>query len=133
MKRSLKIAMLSCLFTWGMFSLTYASDRTTEKTREAVEEASPDDWYTLAANAERCFKKNVNLKEAAEWLDASLAIIETPYNLSLNGDYYRMNRLPEQAMQYYVKALNAITNNPETSISIASVQKKIAEITHIGG
>ena len=40
-----------------------ADDRTTEKTRDAVESAGPDDWYTLAVSAEKCFKKKVNRKE----------------------------------------------------------------------
>ena len=72
-------------------------DRTTEKTRDAVEQASPHDWYTLALSAEKCFKKKVNLKQASEWLDQSIEIAEKPFNLELKGDYYMDNKLPDKA------------------------------------
>ena len=120
--------MLIVFFSLGIASLAQATNRTVEKTREAVEQASPDDWYTLAVNAEKCFRKKVNLKEAAEWLDTSLSIAERPYNLSLKGDYYKMNRLHQEALRYYVKALDAIQHNPDSGVSTESVQRKIAEL-----
>ena len=96
-------------------SVTFArlDDRTTYKTRDAVENASPDDWYTLAISAEKCFKKKVNLKEASEWLDQSLEIAETPFNLELKGDYYNNNRLPDKALEYYVRTMNKIKENAD--------------------
>lgn len=80
-------------------------NRTVEKARLAVEEAAPDDWFTYAESAEKCMKKKVNLKEAKQWLDKSLKIKGTPYNLAVMGDYYNMNKLPEKALEYYVKSL----------------------------
>lgn len=80
-------------------------NRTVEKARLAVEEAAPDDWFTYAESAEKCMKKKVNLKEAKQWLDKSLKIQGTPYNLAVMGDYYNMNKLPEKALEYYVKSL----------------------------
>jgi len=79
--------------------------KTTEKARTAVEEAAPDDWQTYAESAEICMKKKVNLAEAKQWLEKSLEIRETPYNLAVMGDYYQMNKLPNQALEYYVKSL----------------------------
>ena len=92
----------------GTVGSTLASDRTdktTLKARQAVAEASPDDWYTLAESAEKCLVKGVNLKEAAHWLDQSIAIRETAYNLKLKGDYYANNRLPEKAIECYSKSI----------------------------
>ena len=82
-----------------------AENKTVEKARLAVEEAAPDDWHTYAESAEKCMRKKVNLKEAKVWLDKSLNIKETPYNLAIMGDYYNMNDLPEKALEYYVKSL----------------------------
>lgn len=115
-------------------SLSFArvDDKTTEKTREAVENAGPHDWYTLAVSAEKCFKKMVNLKEASKWLDQSLEIAETPFNLELKGDYYVDNRLPDKGMEYYVRAMNNLKENDGDS-DISHLQKKISKIINIGG
>ena len=107
-------------------------DRTTEKTREAVENASPHDWYTLAISAEKCFKKNVNLKQASNWLDQSLEIAETPFNLELKGDYFINNKLPDKALEYYVRAMNTIKENDGDG-EVTHLQKKISKIINIGG
>jgi len=124
---TLAILVLSC-----SMSLAKVDDRTTEKTREAVENASPHDWYTLAVSAEKCFKKKVNLKQASEWLDQSLDIAETPFNLELKGDYFIENRLPDRALEYYVRAMNVMKEkNGEADVS--NIQKKISKIIDIGG
>lgn len=81
------------------------NNKTAEKARQAVEEAAPDDWYTFAKSAERCIRKKVNLAEAKNWLEKSLKIKQTPYNLAVMGDYYHLNKLPEEALKYYVKSL----------------------------
>lgn len=113
-------------------SFARVNDRTTDKTRDAVENAGPDDWYTLAISAEKCFEKKVNLKEAAKWLDQSLEIAETPFNLELKGDYYVKNQLPDKALEYYVRTMNTIKAN-DGEAEVTHIQKKIAEIINIGG
>lgn len=113
-------------------SFAKVADRTTEKTREAVENASPHDWYTLALSAEKCFKKKVNLKQASEWLDQSIEIAETPFNLELKGDYYIDNKLPDKAVEYYVRAMNTIKEN-DGDAEVTHLQKKLSNIINIGG
>ncbi|GJM27950.1 MAG: hypothetical protein DHS20C17_05850 [Cyclobacteriaceae bacterium] len=81
------------------------NSKTAEKARVAVEEAAPDDWHTYAESAEKCMRKKVNLAEAKQWLDRSLEIRQTPYNLAVMGDYYYMNQLPDKALEYYVRSL----------------------------
>ena len=121
------MVVLSSNMSWAK-----VDDRTTEKTREAVENASPHDWYTLAVSAEKCFKKKVNLKQASEWLDESLAISETPYNLELKGDYFIENRLPDRALEFYVRAMN-VMKEKDGDADVSDLQKKISKIIDIGG
>jgi hypothetical protein len=117
--------------TTGLFA-TERTDRTTERARQAVKEASPDDWHTLAKSAERCIVKGVNLKEAAAWLEQSLTIKETPYNLRVQGDYYVKNRLPEQALESYSKSIR-VGKLSDPSYSDAATQKKIVKLVQQKG
>lgn len=105
-------------------------EKTIEKARNAVENASPDDWHTLAASAEKCLNKEINLKEANEWLDRSIQIKATAYNLSLKGDYYALNKLPKKAVEYYVKAANAAKSN-DSKADVTEYQRKIGRITNL--
>lgn len=125
-------ASLVFILLSSMVSFSNAEDRTTEKTREAVENASPHDWYTLAVSAEKCFKKKVNLKQAVEWLDQSIEIAETPFNLELKGDYFIDNKLPDKALEYYVRAMNIIKEN-DGEAEVKHLQKKVSKIIDIGG
>lgn len=132
---SLKSAFSAMLVFFALslnVSFARIDDRTTQKTREAVESADPDDWYTLAISAEKCFEKKVNLKEAAKWLDQSLEIAETPFNLELKGDYYIKNQLPDKALEYYVRTMNTI-KAIDGEGEVTHIQKKIAQIINIGG
>ena len=126
------LAAMALVILLGTVSWTKAEDRTIEKTREAVENASPHDWYTLAVSAEKCFKKKVNLKQASKWLDESLAIAETPYNLELKGDYFIENRLPDRALEFYVRAMNEMKEK-DGNADVSKLQKKISKIIDIGG
>ena len=130
--KNLGTVVLCALMMSSSISFARVDEKTTEKTRDAVENASPDDWYTLAISAEKCFKKKVNLKEASEWLDLSLEIAQTPFNLELKGDYYVNNQLPDKAIEYYVRAMNTMKEKDKDS-DVSQLQKKIAKIIKIGG
>ena len=104
--RLIMLALTAVFVSATVYSAPKGTDnKIAEKARVAVEEAAPDDWHTYAVSAEKCMKKKVNLAEAKEWLVKSLEIKETPQNLAIMGDYYSMNKLPEQALEYYVKSL----------------------------
>ncbi|MFC2126460.1 hypothetical protein ACFLU5_16845 [Bacteroidota bacterium] len=96
------------------------------KNRESVENAAPDDWYTLAFSAKKCLDKKVNCKEVATWIDRSLAIKETSYNLEVKGDYYVANKLDEEALKCYIKAVSLASEN--NNFDTGDLQKKIAKI-----
>ncbi len=90
------------------------SEKVVEKARYAVEQAAPDDWYTLAKSAEKCIRKGVNLKEAAAWLNQSIRIKRTPYNLEVQGDYFASNQLPIKAIRAYAESHRiALLVNPK--------------------
>ena len=131
LKSTFAIAMAFVVLS-GSMAFAKIDDRTTEKTRDAVENASPHDWYTLAVSAEKCFKKKVNLKEASKWLDQSLEIAKTPFNLELKGDYYNDNRIPDKALEYYVQAMNVMKEN-DGEADVSKIQKKVSTIINIGG
>ena len=101
-------------------------EKIVSKNREAVENAAPDDWYTLAYSAKKCLDKKVNCKEVATWIDRSLAIKETSYNLEVKGDYYVANKLNEEALRCYVKAVSLATEN--NNFDSGDLQKKIAKL-----
>jgi hypothetical protein len=102
-------------------------DRIINKYKEILENTAPDDWYTYAKSADMCLQKNINRKEVAEWLEKSLSIRETPYNLEVKGDYYRMNNLPEKAGKCYLKAIQLGLKN-DSDFDSKKLQEKIAEV-----
>lgn len=100
--------VMAALFVSGTALARDSGDnesRTAEKAREAVDNAGPDDWHTLASAAEKCIKKNVNLAEAKAWLEKSIEIRRAPYNLAVMGDYFMLNQIPEKGLEYYVASL----------------------------
>lgn len=133
MKNSVNIIFKS--FVAAAFLLTISvgafannnTDKTTQRAREAVENASPDDWYTLAKAAQKCISKGVNMKEAAEWLNKSLAIHESAFNLKVKGDYYVHNKLPEKALEYYSKSIR-VGKMEDPSYMDADTQEKILSL-----
>ena len=98
--KSLKIVVAALLITFLGTSFTYAGvnlddkdSKSVIKARKAAENAAPDDWTTFAQSAALCIRKNTNMKEASQWIDKSLEIQETQYNLEVKGDYYKANKL----------------------------------------
>jgi hypothetical protein len=108
------------------FQASANDDKLVEKARTAVSSASPDDWHTLATWAEKCIRKGVNLKEAAEWLDKSITIKETAFNLNVKGDYYVANKLPEKALESYIRSIEL--GRSEENFDVQAVQDKITKL-----
>jgi hypothetical protein len=124
--RTIFAALLIMATSLFAFQASANDDKLVEKARTAVSSASPDDWHTLASWAEKCIKKGVNLKEASEWLDKSIAIRETAYNLSVKGDYYVANKLPEKALESYIRSLEL--GRTDENFDIEAVQNKITKL-----
>lgn len=131
-KKAIAMTFLAMAISLGQTFAKQNDDKAILKAREAVQNASPDDWHTLAKSAEKCLTKKANLREANEWIEKSIEIKPTVYNLGLKGDYYVLNQLPEKALEYYVKAMTT-AKSEDVNSDISDIQKKIAEITNIGG
>ncbi|MBR9998313.1 MAG: hypothetical protein KFF73_05045 [Cyclobacteriaceae bacterium] len=114
-------------FSTGTIAADGKEDKIINKYKEVIDNTSPDDWYTLARSADICLRKNINRREVSDWLDKSLSIKETPYNLEVKGDYYRMNNLPEKAGDYYLKAIQ-LGSETDPDFDIKTLQSKIAEV-----
>ena len=97
------------------------------KYRDIVEESAPDDWYTLASCAEQCLKKNIVTKEVDEWINKSLKIKRSSFNLEVKGDYYMKNKLPKKAGEFYLEAIR-VGLEEDKNFDSSGLQSKIARI-----
>jgi hypothetical protein len=100
------------------------------KHRQIVQESAPDDWYTLASSAATCLKKDIVNKEVAEWIDRSLKIKKTAYNLEIKGDYYMKTKLPEKAGEFYLEAMR-MGLEEDSNFDASGLQEKIATIVEL--
>ncbi len=80
-------------------------DKVLEKARSAVASNYDNSWKVFAQSAQMVIAKKVALEEAKEWLEASILIKETPYNLELMGDYYYAVGENRQAMDFWVQSI----------------------------
>ncbi|WKN33601.1 hypothetical protein PZB74_09695 [Porifericola rhodea] len=124
--KTLTLALVAIFVSISAFA-NVKVDKTTEKARQAVNSASPDDWHTYAISAEKCIKKNVNLKEASEWIKKSVEIKETSYNLKVLGDYYAKNKLPQKAVEAYSKSIR-LGKMEDSNYTDKATQDKIVKL-----
>jgi hypothetical protein len=119
------------LLVCGVSLYAYSSDgksgKILTKNRDIVRESAPDDWFTLASCAEQCIKKNIVNKEVAEWIDKSLEIKKSSYNLEIKGDYYMKNKLPSKAGEFYLEAIK-VGLEEDKNFNYSDLQSKIARI-----
>ena len=106
MKTSLFIIIL--LTAHLSVSAAGGNDKLISKAREAVANAGPDDWETLAKSAHQCIKKNVNMAEAKEWIEKSLQIKRSAYGLEVAGDYYMSNKIFDKAVNHYIESMSVL-------------------------
>ncbi len=132
LKNVLSLGMVVAMLLTVSVSFANTGSKAEEKAREAVENAAPDDWHTLAESAEKLMRNKKNLKEANEWIDRSIEIKETTYNHTLKGDYFVAVKMPDKALDYYVKAMQ-LAREEDKNAELSSLQQKVAAITGIGG
>lgn len=130
-----KITIISIIILVGALTFSsYAKDgkekKIVAKFQETVDNAAPDDWFTLAECADICLRKNINCKEVSIWIDKSLKIKETPYNLEVKGDYYIANNLPEKGGDYYLKAI-LLGTEEDPDFDATGLQTKIARLINL--
>ena len=127
---NLLIILLLCVVNLSAYPADGKNEKILNKNREIINDSAPDDWYTLASCAKLCMKKNVLNKEVAEWIDRSIEIKKTSYNLEIKGDYYIINKLPDKAGEYYLEAIR-IGFDEDKNFDSSELQSKIAKIVNL--
>lgn len=92
-------------------------DKVLNKARKAVESNFDNNWKVFAQSASMVIEKGVGLEEAKSWLEASLQIQKTPYNLEVMGDYFLATGDNKSAIKYYYESLVLLkesTMDPDT-------------------
>ncbi len=130
MKNIVKTFVIVSVFISSFAFAAKKDDRITLRSRQIVESATPDDWKALAQAAAICVDKRTNLTQASEWLDKSMAIKVTSYNLEVKGDYMLLSNQPDQAMSFYIKALQTGLNS-EAGFDVTNLQTKISQLKSV--
>ena len=118
MKRTTQFISLAMAGMMLVSTSTFAlgvKDKAVAKATAAVENAGPDDWKTLASQADFLIRKDAGLTSAKKWLDQSLDIKVDTYNLEVMGDYYMSSNLPEKAITYYIKSIDKKREGNQTA------------------
>jgi hypothetical protein len=128
MIRVLKICFLSLL----VVTAVNASDNKTGNSEETVilkarnraEKAREGDWKTLADCANTLIKIGISSEEVIKWIEKSISVQENFYNVSLQGDYYRLKKEFTKANEKYLKAIHLaqMDNNQD---AVSNIQWKI--------
>ena len=101
-------------------------DKVLNKARKAVASNFDNNWKVFAQSASMIIEEEVALEEAKAWLDASLKIQKTSFNLEIMGDYYFATGDKKSAIKYYHESLVLLkeTNlNPDTGKLQAKIWK----------
>ncbi len=92
-------------------------DKVLNKARKAVASNFDNSWKVFAHSASLIIAEDIALEEAKEWLEASLKIQKTSFNLEVMGDYYFTMGDKKSAIKYYHESLLLLketTLNPDT-------------------
>lgn len=127
MKNFVRVSIIAMMATSSFIFAASKDDKATIKSRQIVENATPDDWKALADAAAICVNKKTNLTQAAEWLEKSLSIKESAYNLEIKGDYMLLSNQPKVAMGLYIKAMQTGMNS-QSGYDVSQLQAKIAAL-----
>lgn len=122
--KNLSTLVLALLISVASMTAEAKNDKTVAKARIAVENASPDDWKTYAKSAQQLIRKKSSMTEAKQWIEKSISIRETPFNLEVFGDYYVANNVPRKASEYYVKSMTKMREETP-GCDISEIQSKV--------
>ena len=126
--KNLSTLVLALFISMASMTAEAKNDKTVEKARIAVENASPDDWKTYAKSAKMLIRKKSSMTEAKQWIEKSISIRETALNLEIFGDYYVVNNVPKKASEYYIKSMKKMrAENPGCDLS--EIQAKVVAMS----
>ena len=128
--KNLSTLALALFISMASMTAEAKNDKTVEKARIAVENASPDDWKTYAKSAQMLIRKKSSMAEAKQWIEKSISIRETALNLEIFGDYYAANDVPKKASLYYVKSMNKMREDTP-GCNLSEIQAKVIATSKI--
>ncbi len=96
--------------TWERLTVPFSFkvdtiDKVMTSARKAIAEAKPDDWRTSYRAAAFCLDNNTGLDEARAWLEKSIAVKETMYNLTGKARLLAMEGKKADAIALAKKAI----------------------------
>jgi hypothetical protein len=94
------------------------------KAKAKAENTREGDWRALAECAKTLLDQRINCEDELNWLQKSLSINENYYNLTLLGDYYRLNRDFTRAYENYIKAILSAQKDKKMEV-IPDIQWKV--------
>ncbi len=110
-KRNL-LAVLVLLSAFAVNAHVYVGkDKVLNKARKAVASNFDNSWKVFAQSASMVIDQDIALEEAKEWLEASMKIQKTPFNLEVMGDYYIATGDKKTAIKYYYESLLLLKEN----------------------
>lgn len=120
-------SLLAVLVLLSAFAVNASGkDRVLNKARKAVESNFDNNWKVFAQSASMVIERGVGLEEAKAWLETSLDIQKTPYNLEVMGDYFFETGDKKSAVKYYYESLvmlKASSLDPDTQALQAKIWK----------
>lgn len=100
------LLFLSAGFTFGVvWDNNAAEEALIEEVKIKADKVKEGDWKALADCAKTLLEKRINYGEVKDWLEKSVSVKETWYNVSLMGDYYVNTRDFDKAYENYIKAI----------------------------
>lgn len=126
--KSTTLAIATVLLV-SMSSFAGTKEKALEKATEAVEQGAPDDWKLLASQADYLIRKDAGLATAKEWLDQSMEIAQTSYNMEVMGDYYVKCHLPKEAAKFYIMSIDARkVESKDATVDTSDIQDKLTAL-----
>jgi hypothetical protein len=102
----------------------HPEDMAVRKAKIKAAKAGIRDWKTLAGCAGILLSKGISTDEVLSWIERSIALRESSYNLGLLGDFYRAKLDFARSKDCYLRAL-MLAQSENDNEAIRSIQLKL--------
>lgn len=130
-RRAMKTILITALILTLAFNVVFADENNTNSEEVLIMKAKTKaagtregDWRALADCAKDLLDQRIRCDEEFDWLLKSIAVNENYYNLTVLGDYYRLNLDFTRAYENYIKAILSAQKDRKMSV-IPNIQWKI--------
>lgn len=91
---------------------------------ERIASTSYHDWKTYADCVRALVERRIKTEEALQWIDHSIEIRETIYNLEIKGDYLVLSGQVREGQKHYVRAIE-LAREEGKAHKVGEIQWKI--------